>query len=171
MLCEALTSRHPLARLPHEMKTADANSGNTPKLTEQQYFDERKLLLEARQRGYQRAEQIITGGSTGALVLSSTFLRNFGSEAGLLASEWLVSAWVLLLIALFLSLLLNYTSAKSFNVEILRMDARQHDEKLPANPAATFTRWCGPFTALLFVVGIAALAFFAYENAPFQLQP
>ncbi len=152
------------------MKTADANSGNTPKLTEQQYFDERKLLLEARQRGYQRAEQIITGGSTGALVLSSTFLRNFGSEAGLLASEWLVSAWVLLLVALFLSLLLNYTSAKSFNVEILRMDARQHDEKLPANPAATFTQWCGPFAALLFVVGIAALAFFAYENAQFQLQ-
>ena len=29
------------------MKTADANSGNTPKLTEQQYFDERKLLLES----------------------------------------------------------------------------------------------------------------------------
>ncbi len=131
------------------MKTADANSGNTPKLTEQQYFDERKLLLEARQRGYQRAEQIITGGSTGALVLSSTFLRNFGSEAGLLASEWLVSAWVLLLIALFLSLLLNYTSAKSFNVEILRMDARQHDEKLPANPAATFTQWCGPFAGIV----------------------
>ena len=50
------------------------------------------------------------------------------------------------------------------------MDARQHDEKLPANPAATFTQWCGPFAALLFVVGIAALAFFAYENAQFQLQ-
>ena len=65
---------------------------------------------------------------------------------------------------------MNYTSAKSFNVEILRMDARQHDEKLPANPAATFTQWCGPFAALLFVVGIAALAFFAYENAQFQLQ-
>ena len=120
--------------------------------------------------GTSAAEQIITGGSTGALVLSSTFLRNFGSEAGLLASEWLVSAWVLLLIALFLSLLLNYTSAKSFNVEILRMDARQHDETLPANPAATFTQWCRQFTALLFVVGIAALAFFAYENAQFQLQ-
>ena len=41
---------------------------------------------------------------------------------------------------------------------------------LPANPAATFTQWCGPFAALLFVVGIAALAFFAYENAQFQLQ-
>ena len=36
------------ARLPHEMKAAAANSGNTPKLTNQQYFEERKLLLEAR---------------------------------------------------------------------------------------------------------------------------
>ena len=30
------------------MKAADANAGNTPKLTNQQYFEERKLLLEAR---------------------------------------------------------------------------------------------------------------------------
>ena len=114
---------------------------------------------------------MITGGATGALVLSVTFLRNLGSGAGLLASEWLVLAWFLLLLALLLSLLSNYTSAKSFDVEILRMEARQHDEKPPANPWEAFTRWCGPFTALLFVVGIAALAFFAYENAPFQLQP
>ena len=51
------------------------------------------------------------------------------------------------------------------------MEARQHGKTQPANPAATFTRWCGPITASLFVVGIAALVFFAYENAPFQLQP
>ena len=30
------------------MKAAAANAGNTPKLTNQQYFEERKLLLEAR---------------------------------------------------------------------------------------------------------------------------
>ena len=106
------------ARLPQEMKTTDTNSGNILTLTDQQYFEERKLLLEARQRGYQRAEQMITGGVTGALVLSITFLRNLGSETGLLASEWLVGAWLLLLLTLFLSLLSNYTSAKSFDVEI-----------------------------------------------------
>ena len=159
------------ARLPQEMKTADTNSDNILTLTDQQYFEERKLLLEARQRGYQRAEQMITGGATGALVLSITFLRNLGSVTGLLASEWLVGAWLLLLVTLFLSLLSNYTSAKSFDVEILRMEARQHGDKLPANPWAAFTRRCGPITAILFVVGIAALAYFAYENAPFQLQP
>ena len=85
------------------MKTADANSSNTPKLTEQQYFEERRLLLEARQRGYQRADQMIVGGATGALVLSITFLRNLGSAAGLLASGWLVSAWILLLVTLLLN--------------------------------------------------------------------
>ena len=159
------------ARLPQEMKTTDTNSGNILTLTDQQYFEERKLLLEARQRGYQRAEQMITGGATGALVLSITFLRNLGSVTGLLASEWLVGAWLLLLVTLFLSLLSNYTSAKSFDVEILRMEARLHGDKLPANPWAAFTRRCGPITAILFVFGIAALAYFAYENAPFQLQP
>ena len=35
---------------------------------------------------------------------------------------------------------------------------------------AARTRWGGPIIALLFVVGIAALAFFAYANAPFQPQ-
>ena len=30
------------------MKAADANAGNTPELMNQQYFEERKLLLEAR---------------------------------------------------------------------------------------------------------------------------
>ena len=157
------------------MKAADANSGNTPDLTNEQYFEERKLLLAARQRGYQRADQMIVGGATGALVLSITFLRNLGSAAGLLASEWLIFAWFLLLVALLLNLLSNYTSAKSFDVEILRLEAWLHEGKLPANqPAnqwAVRTRWCGLITGLLFVVGIAALAFFAYKNAPFQLQP
>ena len=81
----------------------DTNSGDTPTLTDQEYFAERKLLLEARQRGYQRADQMITGGATGALVLSITFLRNIGSGAGLQASEWLIRAWVLLLLTLLLS--------------------------------------------------------------------
>ena len=152
------------------MKAADANSGNTPELTNEQYFEERKLLLAARQRGYQRADQMIVGGATGALVLSITFLRNIGSAAGLLASGWLVSAWSLLLVTLLLNLLSNYTSAKSFNVEILRLEARLHKEDLPANQWEARTLWCGWIAGLLFVVGIVALAIFAYKNAPFQVQ-
>ena len=151
--------------------TADANSGNTPPLTNQEYFEERRLLLGARQRGYQRADQMIVGGAAGALVLSVTFLRNLGSVAGLLASEWLVLAWCLLLLALLLSLLSNYTSAKSFDVELKRLEAWLHEEKLPTNQWSALTRWFGLITGLLFVFGIAALAFFAYKNAPFQLQP
>ena len=96
------------------MKTTDANSGNTPELTNEQYFEERKLLLAARQRGYQRADQMIVGGATGALVLSITFLRNLGSAAGLLASGWLVFAWFLLLVTLLVNLLSNYTTLRVF---------------------------------------------------------
>ena len=151
--------------------SADTNSGDTPTLTDQEYFAERKLLLEARQRGYQRADQMITGGATGALVLSITFLRNLGSVAGLQASKWwLIIAWGLLLLTLLLSLLSNYASAKSFDVEILRLESWSHGERLPANPWAACTLWSGPIIAVLFVVGIAALAFFAYANAPFQPQ-
>ena len=67
------------ARLPQEMKTADTNSDNILTLTDQQYFEERKLLLEARQRGYQRAEQMITGGATGALVWSNASTPRWAS--------------------------------------------------------------------------------------------
>ena len=151
------------------MKTTDANSGNTPELTNEQYFEERKLLLAARQRGYQRADQMIVGGATGALVLSITFLRNLGSAAGLLASEWLVFAWFLLLVTLLVNLLSNYTSAKSFDVEILRLEARLHKEKLSENQWEPHTLWCGWSAGLLFVGGIVALAIFAYKNAPFQV--
>ena len=151
------------------MKTTDANSGNTPELTNEQYFEERKLLLAARQRGYQRADQMIVGGATGALVLSITFLRNLGSAAGLLASGWLVFAWFLLLVTLLVNLLSNYTSAKSFDVEILRLEARLHKEKLPENQWEPRTLRCGWSAGLLFVGGIFALAIFAYKNAPFQV--
>ena len=48
--------------------------GKTEELTRQEYFAERALLLEARQRSYQRAEQMVTGGATGALLLSITFV-------------------------------------------------------------------------------------------------
>ena len=153
------------------MKTADANSGNTPPLTNQEYFAERNLLLGARQRGYQRADQMIVGGATGALVLSITFLRSLGSEAGLLASWWLVGAWFLLLVTLLLSLWSNYTSAKGFDVELLRLEAWLHGDKQPANQWSARTRWCGVATGVLFVFGIASLAFFVYKNALFQLQP
>ena len=153
------------------MKTADANSGNTPKLTNEQYFEERRLLLAGRQRGYQRADQMIVGGATGALVLSSTFLQNLGSADGLLASWWLASAWILLLVTLLLNLWSNYTSARSFEVEILRLEAWLHNEEKPANQWAARTLCLGRISGLLFVGGIAALAFFAYKNAPFQLQP
>ena len=43
------------------MKTTDANYGNTPELTNEEYFEERKLLLAARQRGYQRADLAYDG--------------------------------------------------------------------------------------------------------------
>ena len=148
------------ARLPHEMKTADANFSNTPKLTNEQYFEERRLLLAGRQRGYQRADQMIVGGATGALVLSITFLRNLGSAAGLLASWWLVSAWILLLVTLLLNLWSNYTSARSFEVEIKRLEAWLHDEEKPANQWAARTLCLGRISGLLFVGGITALAFF-----------
>ena len=150
---------------------ADTNSGDTPTLTDQEYFEERKLLLGARQRGYQRADRMITGGATGALVLSIAFLRNLDSVAGLQASKWwLIIAWVLLLLTLLLSLLSNYASAKGFDVEILRLESRLHGEPLPANPWAARARRGGPIIAVLFVVGIAVLAFFVYANAPFQPQ-
>jgi hypothetical protein len=138
------------------------------RLTRPEYFAERQLLLEARQRGYQRAEQMVVGGATGALVLSVTFLEKLAPAPRAVRTELLVAAWVVLLICLSLSLLGQYSSARSFDHELARLDAALHTEGVGTNRWNAFNSVCGGTAAVLLIVGVTLLALFAYLNAPFQ---
>jgi len=137
-------------------------------LTREEYFAERHLLIEARQRGYQRAEQMVAGGATGSLLLSITFLEKIAPAATVTNPSLLVSAWSVLLACLSCALLGQYASARAFGCEITRLEASIHAEPPPANRWATLNRALGVVSAILLVIGIVLLACFAYVNAPFN---
>jgi hypothetical protein len=132
-----------------------------------EYFEERKLLLDARQRGYQKAEQMIMGGSAGALVLSVTFLEKLAPAASVHHTWLLVGAWIVLLVCLGLSLFGQYASAWAFDSELARLDALVNNQRLPKNRWRVRNTFCSVVSAGTLVVGIALLATFAFVNRPY----
>jgi hypothetical protein len=155
---------------PGDKGGAKAREGSwtEPYLTREEYFAERELLIDARQRSYQRAEQMVTGGAAGALILSITFLEKIAPGPLVREPEWLIAGWILLLVTLALGLLAQYASARSFGCEMKCLEARIHEEEVPKNRWAVCNHACGIVSALLFVTGVGLLATFAYLNAPFQ---
>lgn len=147
---------------------ASTDSGTEGTLTRAEYFAERHLLLEARQRSYQRMEQMIAGGATGALVLSITFLEKFAPGPDAREGRVLVVAWVCLLLALLASLISQYASARAFDCEIERLEATLHGHNSPRNNWAACNQVTNFASTVLFLIGVALLAQFAYTNAPFN---
>jgi hypothetical protein len=140
-----------------------------PPLSRQEYFAERQLLLEARQRSFQRAEQLVVGGSTGALLLSITFLEKLAPNPTVERPLLLVGAWAVLLVGLSASLLGHYTSGQAFGCEIDCLEALVHGEPPPRNRWRRINAWCDYGSAVFLVAGIAMLAVFAFLNAPFRI--
>ena len=77
---------------PKRVKPQD-EAESEPALSRAEYFSERQLLIEARQRSYQRAEQMIVGGATGALLLSITFLEKLVPSPVVIQPNLLVEAY------------------------------------------------------------------------------
>ncbi len=140
-----------------------------PTLSREEYFDERRLLLEARQRSHQAAEQMVTGGATGALLLSITFLEKFAPAATAQRPGILIFAWLFLLCTLGVSLLGQHYAAQSFDMEIQRMEVHLGGGTPPENIWRPLQKACGVVGRLLFISGVALLAWFAYINAPFHI--
>lgn len=138
-------------------------------LSREEYFAERALLIEARQRGYQRAEQLVIAGAAGALVLSITFLEKLVPANTVIRAGLLFGAWVALLVCLAVSLFSQYASARAFDVQLTRLDAHVHNEPQSLSERWTIcNRLCSSAAAVLLIAGIALLAWFAYVNAPFN---
>src|SRR5262245_37057894 len=149
-------------------KTADADTDNG--LSREEYFAERSLLIEARQRSFQRAEQMVMGGATGALLLSVTFLEKLAPAAGRTVHGlgWLVAGWVALLACMCISLFSQYAAGWAFTSELARLDAECNGETAKPNKWKARNAWCGGISSVLLASGIAMLAAFAYWNAPFH---
>lgn len=168
---------HFLLHLPHdslppsmtrsmaEIVSADPPSGQ---LERDEYFEERKLLIEARQQAYLRADQMVIGGATGALLLSITFLEKIVTRPPVARPALLATAWVALLFCLAMRLFSQFATGRSFDCEIERLNARVHELPEPTNRWASINRAFAVASAAVLVVGIALLARFAYLNAPFK---
>jgi hypothetical protein len=148
----------------------DRSNSSLLDLTREEYFAERRLLIDARQRSYQRAEQMVVGGATGALLLSITFLEKLVPSKTVDKPVFLILSWAALLCCLTASLLGQHSSGRAFDCEMSRLDAMANQEKLlPSNRWATCNRVADMVAAILLVLGIGFLAVFAYLNAPFNL--
>lgn len=150
-------------------KRRQVPGATSPPLSREEYFAERQLLIEARQRSFQRAEQLVVGGSTGALLLSITFLEKLAPNPTVEQPFLLVGAWAVLLVGLSSSLLGHYASGRAFGCEIDCLEALLHGEPLPRNRWRRVNAWCDYGSAVLLVAGIAMLATFAFVNAPFRM--
>jgi hypothetical protein len=134
----------------------------------EQFIAERHKIIDARARSYQRTDQLVTGGAAGALVLSITFLEKIAPNPSERARWVLVAAWALLLASLGFSLASHYASRSAFNKYLREFDdaykeGRRCDDK---NRATQVVEWLDRLGAILFVVGIAVLAVFAFLSLP-----
>lgn len=141
---------------------------SSDKLDREEYFDERKLLIEARQGAYLRTDQMVIGGATGGLLLSIAFLEKIAPAPTVTRPSLLALSWLMLLGCLSARLAGQYFTARSFDCEIERLNARQNDEREPPNHWAARRRGSAVAGSILLVIGIGLLAIFAYLNAPFQ---
>ncbi len=75
-----------------------------PRMERSEFLSERLRMVEARQRSQGRAEQLLTGGAAGALVLSITFIENIASSPEQSTYWLLLVAWGALVMSLALGL-------------------------------------------------------------------
>lgn len=136
-----------------------------------QFIAERQKLVDARARGQQRIDQIVTGGAAGALVLSITFLEKIAFSQHSLVWTLLVASWLLLLLSLALSLLAHYVGCQAFESQIQEFDEAYIEERRcrAINQRTRLAQILDYSRSIIFVIGIAFLACFAIINVRLTL--
>jgi hypothetical protein len=129
-------------------------------LSRAEYFAERKLLIEARSRSYQRLEQMISAGAAATLVFSISYPDKLIQQPRPGDSRLILAAWVALLLSLGLSLASQVFSGAAFGYELKALDGRATQPN-PWARSSSFASWTA---AILFVVGIGFLAWVSYRS-------
>jgi hypothetical protein len=126
--------------------------------------------VEARQRTEQRTDQMITGGAAGALLLSITFLDTIAPTPSLSTRPWLLAAWVLLLLCLLVEFVGTLQCKRAFDHAIKVLDCGHHGTPPPIMgwKQGRGVGWLRVLGTSLFVLGVALLAIFSIQNAPFE---
>lgn len=152
-----------------EPERPELAKGEAQRMPYSDYLEERRRLIEARQRAEQRTDHLVTTGAAGALVLSITFLENIAPAPVATSRPFLIAAWAILLVCLALNLASTIISRRAFDDAVDTFD-RVFLEGEPGSAhsvASTLTGYLGWASAIAFVVGIALLAWFALLNVDF----
>lgn len=127
-----------------------------------EYFEERKMLIEARGRGYQRLEQMVSGGAAATLIFSITSSDKLIEQPRPYSAELISLAWLILLLSLSISLAAQYTSARAFTHELGVLN-RAIDANRP-NRWQQWNAFTGITSTVLFVIGISLIAIAAFTS-------
>jgi len=147
-----------------------ATSESVARIPYEEYLRQRHAFVDAGQRGRQRLDQLLVAGATGALVLSVTFLERIAPTPVAVSRPLLLAGWVVLLLALGVSMLGFEASSRAFEEGIRSLD-RHQQSGLAFDPTAN--RWdrrtalLNRVSLALFFAGIALLVAFAFVNVPF----
>lgn len=128
------------------------------------YLDERRLLIEAEQKGAQQFDKAILALAGGALAISITFIKNIAPHPIIETIYLLERAWIAFILSL-LSTLCSFLTSQSAcrrQRDIIELE-ESHNEK---NKYATCTKWLNIFSIIFFILGIAYLSIFCIENIP-----
>lgn len=132
------------------------------------YDERRKTLVEQKRRGRRQADQMVSGGAAGALVLSISFLDGIAvaPTPGLL--YLLGGTWVLLLFALAASLRSFITQEQAFREAVEGLDemleAGEYRPGWEKTPMDDRTRQWNRAAMICLVIGVLGLATFAWLN-------
>lgn len=132
------------------------------------YEDRRKALVEQRRHGRRRADQMVSGGAAGALVLSIGFVDGIAVAPTPELLYLLGGAWIVLLVALATSLGSFITQEKAFREAIENLDEMlQAGEYRPGweqTPMNDRTRQLNKLAITCLGIGVLGLAAFAWLN-------
>jgi hypothetical protein len=145
---------------------AQTGPGDTVVLPYEHFLTERRAIVDARQRVQQRIDQLVSGGAAGALVLSISFLDNIAEHPAQWTERILILAWSALILSLAANLLGHFGSERAFEDFLKAFDQAFVEKRECRVPAASskIVRLLEITSALLFVIGVSLLSWFAVVN-------
>ena len=142
-----------------------SESSTQPKPPLQDHLaDYRKFLVTAEQKSQEDFDKAVLTLSGGALGISFTFLKDVVGTNPIAEPAFLISSWLLWAGSIFCVLFSYFLSHLSLRRAISQVDDKTIYRQKPGGNWATWTAWLNISGAILFVLGVFALTYFASSN-------
>ena len=126
------------------------------------YMEERKGYATGARDAYQRFDQTIVGLSAGAIVVSISFMKDFGRTPGSL--PWLFASWAFFLIASLCAFLSLLTSGEADRERKKQLDCLAESGECDESKADSLgfkTVWLNYIALTMCILGVALIIVFA----------